>query len=106
MSEDLQGNKSNKVLANTSHRRLNVLTGEWVLVSAHRSQRPWQGQQEQAAEEQKLEYDPECYLCPGNTRVSGQKNPDYQSVYVFNNCLLYTSPSPRDKRQSRMPSSA
>ena len=82
MNEEL--NKQ-AALEHTSHRRLNILTGEWVLVSAHRSQRPWQGQQEQAAEQQKLEYDPDCYLCPRNTRVSGQENPDYQSVYVFNN---------------------
>ena len=77
--------ESNKVLANTSHRRLNILSGEWVLVSAHRSQRPWQGQEESLEHEAKLSYDPNCYLCPGNTRVSGQQNPDYQSVYVFKN---------------------
>jgi len=76
---------SNNALANTSHRRLNILTGEWVLVSAHRSQRPWQGQEESLDDEAKLSYDPNCYLCPGNTRVSGQQNPDYQSVYVFKN---------------------
>lgn len=82
MSTEFDKNQS---LSNTSHRRLNVLTGEWVLVSAHRSERPWQGQQEHIAEEQKLAYQPECYLCPGNTRVSGHSNPDYKSVYVFKN---------------------
>ena len=67
------------------HRRLNLLTGEWVLVSAHRSKRPWQGQSESLEPERKPEYDPACYLCPRNTRVSGEVNPDYQQVYTFTN---------------------
>ncbi len=72
-------------LADTSHRRLNILTGEWVLVSAHRSKRPWQGQQEQLDDQRKPHYDKSCYLCPGNTRVSGLANPAYEDVYVFKN---------------------
>ena len=67
------------------HRRYNPLTGEWVLVSPHRAKRPWQGQTEKPAPEVRPEYDPECYLCPGNTRTSGEKNPDYQHTYVFTN---------------------
>jgi UDPglucose--hexose-1-phosphate uridylyltransferase len=67
------------------HRRHNPLTGEWVLVSPHRTQRPWLGQIEKAAPENRPTYDPNCYLCPGNSRAEGKRNPDYQSIYVFDN---------------------
>ncbi|WP_392559948.1 galactose-1-phosphate uridylyltransferase [Orbus mooreae] len=67
------------------HRRYNPLTGQWVLVSPHRAKRPWQGQQEAVSEEQKPTYDPTCYLCPGNTRITGEKNPDYKNTFVFQN---------------------
>jgi UDPglucose--hexose-1-phosphate uridylyltransferase len=69
-----------------SHRRRNALTGQWVLVSPHRSQRPWQGRQEAAASDIPLPaHDPGCYLCAGNTRVSGDRNPAYTGTYVFSN---------------------
>lgn len=67
------------------HRRYNPLLDEWVLVSPHRTQRPWQGQQEKVAGEKKPAYDPKCYLCPGNERAGGAKNPDYTSTFVFRN---------------------
>ncbi len=67
------------------HRRLNILTGEWVLVSPHRNQRPWQGKQEVVTPASRPEYDPECYLCPGNTRAGGQKNPNYTEPFSFQN---------------------
>jgi len=67
------------------HRRLNPLTGEWVLVSPHRTQRPWQGQVETTTPPAGLKYDPTCYLCPGNARAGGARNPDYSSTFVFNN---------------------
>lgn len=67
------------------HRRLNPLTGEYVLVSPHRNKRPWQGQQERPAQEDRPQYDPTCYLCPGNTRASGDQNPNYTGTFVFTN---------------------
>jgi len=67
------------------HRRLNPLTGEWVLVSPHRTGRPWQGQSEPPAPAPAPAYDPECYLCPGNVRAGGAQNPRYPSTYVFDN---------------------
>lgn len=67
------------------HRRYNPLTREWVLVSPHRTQRPWQGQVEKAEPEVRPAYDPACYLCPGNARAGGARNPDYTSTFVFEN---------------------
>ncbi|MCW5844230.1 MAG: UDP-glucose--hexose-1-phosphate uridylyltransferase, partial [Caldilinea sp.] len=78
------------------HRRRNALTGEWVLVSPHRTKRPWQGQVEKSAPETRLPYDPTCYLCPGNERAGGKRNPQYASTFVFDNdfaALLPGSPS-------------
>ena len=68
-----------------SHRRRNALTGQWVLVSPHRSKRPWQGQQETASDTPLPAFDPGCYLCAGNTRVSGDVNPAYSGTFVFTN---------------------
>ena len=67
------------------HRRFNPLTNGWVLVSPQRSNRPWQGQLEATVAEQTLAYDKECYLCAGNKRVNGEKNPQYTGTYVFKN---------------------
>jgi UDPglucose--hexose-1-phosphate uridylyltransferase len=72
-------------LKDTPHRRLNPLTGDWVLVSPHRAQRPWQGQTERQPEEKVLRYDPLCYLCPGNERAGSVRNPGYDSTFVFDN---------------------
>src|SRR5882757_11429436 len=67
------------------HRRLNPLTREWVLVSPHRTQRPWLGQVEKVAGEVQPAYDPACYMCPGNARAAGARNPDYKTTLVFDN---------------------
>jgi UDPglucose--hexose-1-phosphate uridylyltransferase len=78
------------------HRRLNLLTGEWILVSPHRTKRPWQGKVETIANEQRPSYVPDCYLCPRNTRADGSINPDYTDSFVFTNdfaALLADAPS-------------
>ena len=67
------------------HRRLNPLTREWVLVSPHRAERPWQGQVERVPAESDAKYDPACYLCPGNARSGGARNPEYTETFVFDN---------------------
>jgi len=67
------------------HRRKNVLTGEWVLVSPNRTKRPWQGEVFKSGTDIRLQYDPDCYLCPGNKRANGEVNPDYESNFVFTN---------------------
>src|SRR5260370_36987360 len=66
-------------------RRLNPLTRDWVLVSPHRTDRPWQGQLEKPTVETQSEYDPTCYLCPGNPRAGGVRNPQYTTTFVFDN---------------------
>lgn len=76
---------SNFSLAEHSHRRLNILTGEWVQVSPHRTKRPWQGKNEATSNDKRPEYDENCYLCPGNERANGEVNPQYEEVLIFQN---------------------
>ncbi|HEY0796688.1 MAG TPA: UDP-glucose--hexose-1-phosphate uridylyltransferase [Acidisarcina sp.] len=79
------------------HRRYNPLRKEWVLVSPHRTDRPWQGEVNPASGFSTLAYDPQCYLCPGNTRAGGHVNPPYDGVFVFDNdyaALMPDSPAP------------
>jgi UDPglucose--hexose-1-phosphate uridylyltransferase len=73
------------LLQEVPHRRFNPLTREWVLVSPHRMKRPWLGRVEKAAATNLPAYDPTCYLCPGNERADGAKNPKYTSTFVFDN---------------------
>jgi UDPglucose--hexose-1-phosphate uridylyltransferase len=78
-----------------THRRYNPLTGEWLLVSPHRTKRPWQGQQEASAWPDSQSHDAHCYLCPRNLRANGEQNPDYQQTFVFTNdfaALTETTP--------------
>ena len=79
-------------LATHPHRRLNPLTKEWVLVSPHRNERPWQGQVESVPIEKQPAYDPNCYLCPGNSRVGGALNPQYEGTFAFNNDFAALKP--------------
>jgi UDPglucose--hexose-1-phosphate uridylyltransferase len=86
---------------NTPHRRFNPLTGEWVLVSPQRTQRPWKGQTEKVPQVKQLAYDPECYLCPGNTRSGGKRNPDYSATFVFDNDFPALLPIRSEERPPR-----
>ena len=72
-------------MINSSHRRFNALTGEWVLNSPHRAKRPWLGQVEKTPPESLPAYDPTCYLCPRNERAGGLTNPDYGGTFTFDN---------------------
>lgn len=72
-------------LADLPHRRRNLLTGEWLLVSPHRAKRPWQGEAAPPAPPPAPAHDPACHLCPGNTRATGEANPDYSGTFVFRN---------------------
>ena len=72
-------------LHDTPHHRFNPLTREWVLVSPHRTQRPWAGKVESSPGDKPPKYDPKCYLCPDNERAGGVRNPNYQSTFVFDN---------------------
>ncbi len=78
------------------HRRFNPLTGEWVLVSPHRAKRPWLGQVEKTPVQDLLLYDPTCYLCSGNERAGGIKNPEYDGTLVFDNDFAALLPAPLD----------
>lgn len=70
---------------NAAFRRRNPLTGEWVLVSPHRNNRPWSGALESVSKKVLPKHEPSCPLCPRNTRANGEQNPDYQTTFVFNN---------------------
>jgi UDPglucose--hexose-1-phosphate uridylyltransferase len=78
------------------HRRLNALSGDWVLVSPHRAERPWQGQQEAPVVPAENPYDPKCYLCPGNARAGGHQNPNYTGTFVFENDFAALKPDTPD----------
>lgn len=80
-------------LKEVPHKRYNILTGEWILVSPHRTKRPWQGKEETVPSEKRPSYDASCYLCPTNTRANGEVNPEYKDPYSFTNDFAALIPS-------------
>src|SRR5262249_31967497 len=72
-------------LSKHPHRRFNSLLRDWVLVSPHRTQRPWQGRTEDTPPANIPQYDSSCYMCPGNQRATGAENPEYKNAFVFDN---------------------
>jgi len=85
-------------LTEDPHRRLNALTNEWVLVSPHRATRPWQGEVASRQAAREPAYDPNCYLCPGNARAGGIRNPTYSTTFVFENDFAALKPQVSDAR--------
>jgi len=85
-------------LTEEPHRRLNPLTNEWVLVSPHRATRPWQGEVAKLQTTPQPAYDPSCYLCPGNERAGGIRNPRYASTFVFENDFAALKPDVTSER--------
>jgi UDPglucose--hexose-1-phosphate uridylyltransferase len=86
------------------HRRWNPLLREWVLVSPQRNQRPWLGQVEKSSVAERRQYDPQCYLCPGNQRAARRKNPQYRSTFVFDNdfAALIPDTTPGESNESEL----
>jgi UDPglucose--hexose-1-phosphate uridylyltransferase len=85
MADAPSGDAAARALTDEPHRRRNALTGEWVLVSPHRAKRPWLGHVERIPAEHRPAYDPTCYLCPGNERAGGVRNPAYTGPFAFDN---------------------
>src|SRR5437867_13197095 len=85
------------LLREQPHRRYNPLDDTWVLVSPQRTKRPWRGRQESIPDKKLPAYDPQCYLCPGNRRAGGRRNPLYRSTFAFDNDFPALRPRSRGK---------
>ena len=82
--------------------RWHPLREEWVIIAAHRQHRPWSGEEVRHGQVPLPTYVEDCYLCPGNRRVDGQRNPNYRQTFVFDNDLPCVAP---DAPAARPPSS-
>jgi UDPglucose--hexose-1-phosphate uridylyltransferase len=85
----------------TWEQRWHPLREEWIIIAAHRQDRPWVGETVKQTNQKLPEYDPSCYLCPGNKRVSGEQNPHYQQTLVFDNdhaCVSWQAPAVAEKK--------
>ncbi len=89
------------LIESSPHRRYNPLTDQWILVSPQRTKRPWQGKIETLPSTQRPEYDPNCYLCPGNLRANGETNPPYKGTYVFDNDFTALLPKSEHKSETK-----
>ena len=90
-------NSSSTVLS-APHRRFNALTGDWVLVSTNRTSRPWQGDRVEPSADDRPAFEPACYLCPGNARAGGARNPTYERTFVFTNDFAALEPDTGTQR--------
>ena len=93
-------------MIDSPHRRFNPLTRDWVLVSPHRARRPWLGQVEKTPPENLPQYDPACYLCPGNERAGGVTNPPYTGTFVFDNDFSALLPDETEEQPAPIASPA
>jgi UDPglucose--hexose-1-phosphate uridylyltransferase len=98
--EDARNGSAGVTRASWPHRRYDPLLDRWVLVSVGRTSRPWHGTRESAARADAPRYDPTCYLCPGNVRANGERNPDYPATFVFTNDFAALQPDgPEDAHE-------
>lgn len=80
------------------HRRYDPLSDQWILVSADRTDRPWQGSMDRPTLADRPAYDASCYLCPGNLRANGETNPSYERTFVFTNDFAALRPDTTSER--------
>ena len=99
MTDGVRRRPAGATRATWPHRRYDPLLDRWVLVSVGRTRRPWHGTREtQPCAPSRPAYDPKCYLCPGNVRANGERNPDYPATFVFTNDFAALQPDRPGRR--------